>query len=390
MQSFDDELRARLEAIEQQNLRRRLRRISTAQQPQSVIEGLGVTNFSSNDYLGLATHPALREAAIKAIRDFGAGSGASRLICGSLDPHHELEWALAEFKQAEAALVFSTGYSTAVGTIAALVSAGDIVIIDKLVHASIVDGARLSGAKLRVFGHNDLNELEAILKWADERRGREAKSRVLIVTESVFSMDGDVAPLRGMVELKDGFGAWLMVDEAHATGLFGANRRGMIEELGLSGRVEVQMGTLGKALGSSGGFVAGSRVLIDYLVNRARSFIFSTAPPPSVSAMSVAALGVVRSAEGTALVSRLRENVQQFCAESGTSVAAKNSPIVPKLIGQEDEAMRVSQALLERGFLVPAVRYPTVARGAARLRITFSASHTREEISRLSAAIQNC
>ncbi|HEY4984471.1 MAG TPA: 8-amino-7-oxononanoate synthase, partial [Verrucomicrobiae bacterium] len=295
MNDFDRELNQRLAALREQGLHRELRRVDSPQGPRIEIGGRMLLNFSSNDYLGLANHPALKAAAIKAVEKFGAGAGASRLICGSLAPFHELEETLAAFKGTEAALSFSTGYAAAIGTITALLGKDDIIIVDKLVHACIVDAARLCGAKLRVFAHNDLNDLEEILKWADSRRQswssipraaglsgntlkRELQQpRTLIVTESVFSMDGDHAPLREIVELKNKHGAWLMVDEAHATGLYGKNRRGLAEELGMSDRIEIQMGTLGKALGASGGYICGSRVLIDYLVNRARSFIFSTA-----------------------------------------------------------------------------------------------------------------
>jgi 8-amino-7-oxononanoate synthase len=386
MSGFENELKARLEALEKQNLRRYLRRIDSAQGVHIALSGRDVLNFSSNDYLGLATHPRLQEAASKATQDYGTGSGASRLICGSVAPHNRLEEALAEFKGVERALVFATGYATAVGTIAALVSAGDIVVIDKLAHASIVDGARLSGAKLRVFDHNDLADLEKILKWSAEQRGK--SGRVLIVTESLFSMDGDKAPLQEIVELKERHDAWLMVDEAHATGLFGANRRGLIEEQGLSGRVEVQMGTLGKALGSAGGYIAGAGVLIDFLVNRARSFIFSTAPPPSVSAASIAGIEVVRSKEGKDLLRNLRANVATFCELGKTVPPGENSPIVPWNVGDEASAMNASESLLRAGFLVPAIRYPTVARGKARLRITFSAAHRAEQVESLVAALR--
>jgi 8-amino-7-oxononanoate synthase len=386
MSAFEEELRRRLEALESENLRRSLRRVDSPQATRVTLNGRNVLNFSSNDYLGLATHPALRAAAEKAVRDYGTGAGASRLISGSLAPHHALEEALADFKGVERALVFATGYATAVGTISALVSTGDVVVLDKLVHASIVDGAKLSGAKLRVFDHNDLNDLVSILKWADAKGAVEG--RVLIVTESLFSMDGDVAPLEKIVELKERYGAWLMVDEAHSTGLFGAKRSGIVEERGLSERVEIQMGTLGKAVGSAGGYIAGAGVLIDYLVNKARSFIFSTAPPPSVSAASLAGIKVVRSEEGKELVSRLRGNIQRFCVESEVQAAAENSPIVPFLVGAEVEALRFAGRLLEAGFFAPAIRYPTVARGQARLRFSFSAAHTGEEVSALSRALK--
>ena len=275
MSDFESQLRQDLEQVREAGLLRELRRVDSPQGPRIEVGGRTLLNFSSNDYLGLSTHPALKEAAIKAVEKFGAGSGASRLICGSLAPYHQLEETLAQFKQTEAALTFSTGYAAALGAIGSLVDKDDVLILDKLVHASIVDAARLSGAKLRIFAHNDLNDLEEKLKWATARTGQ-APSRILVVTESVFSMDGDLALLRDIVELKDRYGAWLMVDEAHATGLFGANRRGLGEAYELSDRIEVQMGTLGKALGASGGFICGKRVLVDLLVNRARSFIFST------------------------------------------------------------------------------------------------------------------
>ena len=386
MGAFEQELSQRLKALEEQNLRRKLRRVSSPQQPRAIVDGRAVLNFSSNDYLGLATHPKLKEAAERAVREFGAGSGASRLICGSLEPHEQLEQALAEFKGTEAALLFSTGYATALGAITALISSDDIVVLDKLVHASIVDAARLSGAKLRVYAHNDLEDLEHILNWCG--RPANKKARVLVVTESVFSMDGDVAPLREIVELKEKFGAWLMVDEAHATGLFGERRRGLVEEFDLSGRVEVQMGTLGKALGSAGGYIAGASVLRDYLVNKARSFIFSTAPPPSVSAAATAGLKVVRSHEGAELLAKLRRNVKRFCDGIRISTPAENSPIVPLIVGEEGAAVRLAQQLLDAGFFVPAIRYPTVARGKARLRFTFSAAHQESEIDELATALR--
>ncbi|MBI3878374.1 MAG: 8-amino-7-oxononanoate synthase, partial [Verrucomicrobia bacterium] len=286
MDSFDNELNQRLASLREQGLWRELRRVDSPQGPRVEIAGRSLVNFSSNDYLGLANHPALKEAAIKAVEKFGAGAGASRLVCGSLAPFHELEETLAAFKGTEAALTFSTGYACALGTITALLGKDDIIILDKLVHASIVDAAKLSGAKLRIFRHNDLNDLEAKLRWASDSKPRTTHHapRTLVVTESVFSMDGDLAPLRNIVELKEKFGAWLMVDEAHATGLFGEHRRGLVEEFGLSGRVEIQMGTLGKSVGASGGYICGSRALVDWLVNRARSFIFSTAPVPSSAA----------------------------------------------------------------------------------------------------------
>ncbi len=392
MNDFDEELDRRLDAIRQQGLYRELRRVDTPQSPRVEIRGKEFLNFSSNDYLGLANHPALIEAALRAVERFGAGAGASRLICGSLAPHHDLEEALAAFKGSEAALTFATGYGAAIGTIPALVGKADIVILDKLVHASLVDAARLSGAKLRVFAHNDLNDLEAILRWADQRganapAGR--RPRTLIVTETVFSMDGDFAPLPEFVQLKEKFGAWLMVDEAHATGIFGARGRGLVEHRGLAGRVEIQMGTLGKAVGAAGGYICGTRALINYLVNRARSFIFSTAPVPAGVAAAKAGIGLIQSEEGAARRYQLWARVEQFksgLASDGSLLPAAASAIIPLIIGDEIAALKLAAALSEQYLYVPAIRYPPVARGQARLRVTMTAAHAADEVARLLAA----
>jgi 8-amino-7-oxononanoate synthase len=384
---FTTELERRLAEIREQGLFRELRRVDSPQSSLIVLDDRTLLNFSSNDYLGLANHPVLKEAAVKAVEEFGSGSGASRLICGSLAPHHELESALAAFKQTEAALSFSSGYAAALGTICAVIGKDDVLILDKLVHASIVDAARLSGAKLRIFAHNDLNELEDILKWAAQRPSAEngPRSRALIVTESVFSMDGDLAPLREIVALKEKHGAWLMVDEAHATGLFGANRRGLAEELGVSDKIEIQMGTLGKALGAGGGYICGSRVLIDYLVNRARSFIFSTAPVPAAAAAAAAGVKLVQSAEGKERNAKAWDLAKQLAHATG--LTTPSSLIMPLIIGAETAAVEAARKLREQGFFVPAIRYPTVARNSARLRITLTAAHTAEEISELAQAL---
>ncbi len=396
MPDFDSELRRELESIREAGLLRELRRVDSAQGPRIEIDGRTLLNFSSNDYLGFANHPALKEAAIKAVEKFGAGAGASRLICGSLAPHHELEEALAHFKATEAALTFSTGYATALGTICSLVGKNDVVILDKLVHASIVDAARLSGAKLRIFAHNDCEDLDKKLKWASEIQGPKSKvqsrtPRVLVITESVFSMDGDLAPLRDIVELKERYGAWLMVDEAHATGLFGTNRRGLAEACELSRRVEVQMGTLGKALGASGGYVCGNRSLIDLLINRARSFIFSTAPVPAAAAAARAGIELLQSPEGEkrrvaawALVDQLKNSL----VGGPWTLPVIQSAIVPLIIGGETEAVSIAARLRERGIFVPAIRYPTVARGKARLRVTVTAAHTADDVRELVACLR--
>lgn len=387
MPAIDIVLAEQLTALARQGIRRELRRVAAPQGPHVRMDGRELRNFSSNDYLGLANHPALIEAVVRATRDYGAGSGASRLICGTLTPHHELEEALAAFKGTAAALIFGSGYSAALGTIPALVGPEDVVIVDKLVHACCVDAARLSGAKLRVFAHNDMDDLEQILKWAT---GRAELGRILIVTESVFSMDGDLSPLKPLVELKEKYGAWLMLDEAHATGCFGTHRRGLADAAGVGSQVDIQFGTMGKAIGAGGGFIAGSRTLIDYLVNRARSFIFSTAPTPAVAAAARTGIEVIQSAEGATRVATLWQRVAELKTElaaAGWSPQSSASAILPLMVGGETEAVEVSRRLRGLGFLIPAIRYPTVARGLARLRVTVSASHTTDDIQAFGEAI---
>jgi len=384
------DLQQRLDAISGQGLLRELRRLDSPQSPHIRVAGQTLLNFSSNDYLGLANDPILKAAAIKAVEQFGAGSGAARLICGSLAPHHELEETLAAFKGTEAALTFSSGYATAVGTLGALLGKDDIVILDKLVHACIVDAARLSGAKIRVFAHNDLNDLEDKLKWAtgDSRHPSPATRHILVVTESIFSMDGGASPLREMVALKEKHGAWLMVDEAHATGLYGKHRRGLAEEFGVGSQIEIQMGTLGKALGASGGYVCGSRGLINFLVNRARSFVFSTAPVPAAAAAAKAGLEFIQSAEGKLRQESLWARVREFHSPLANCQPPIPSAIIPLVIGDEARAVEAAGKLRELHIFVPAIRYPTVARGQARLRVTLTAGHTAEEINQLAAALE--
>ena len=393
MESLDAELNQRLAALREQNLFRELRRVDSPQSPRIQIGGQTLLNFSSNDYLALADDPILKEAAIKAVEKFGAGAGASRLICGSLAPFHELEATLAGFKKTEAALGFSSGYATAIGTICALLGKDDVVVLDKLAHACIVDAARLCGAKIRVFAHNDLEDLEDKLKWAGKNIQHPISNiqhgkRILIVTESIFSMDGDAAPLREIVALKEKYGAWLMVDEAHATGVCGRNGRGLAEESGVSGHIEIQMGTLGKALGASGGFICGSRGLIDFLVNRARSFIFSTAPVPAAAAAATAAVRFVQSNEGEARRKMLWARIVELQSAIEHRQPKIPGAILPVLIGDEKKTVEMAAALREQDIFVPAIRYPTVARGQARLRVTVTAAHTSTEIAALADALR--
>ena len=395
MSEFDEELATRLDAIRERGLYRELRRVNSPQLPHTQVDSKTLLNFSSNDYLGLANHPLLKEAATRGIERYGAGSGASRLICGSLAPHHELEQAIAAFKGTEAAIAFASGYAAALGTICALIDAHDVIAIDKRVHASIVDAARLCGAELRVFAHNDLNGLAKILRWADRRNaalGGQRRPRTLIVTESVFSMDGDFGLLRDLVELKQQHGAWLMLDEAHATGLYGEKRRGLAEEFGVAERIEVQMGTLGKALGAAGGYICGSRVLIDYLVNRARTFVFSTAPVPAAAAATTAAIHLIESDEGQMRRNQLWARVDQVkngLIAAGFVLPPVRSAIIPLMIGEETRAVEAAAALREQGVFVPAIRYPTVGRGQARLRLTVSAAHAAADVSQLVTALSN-
>jgi 8-amino-7-oxononanoate synthase len=390
MDSFKSQLRHRLDTLREQNLFRELRRVDSPQGTRIQIGGQTLLNFSSNDYLGLANHASLKKAAIKAVEKFGAGAGASRLICGSLAPFHELEETLADFKGAEAALSFSSGYATAVGTICALLGKDDVMVMDKLVHACIVDAARLSGAKIRVFAHNDLDDLEDKLKWAAANFSHSppATRHILVVTESIFSMDGDVAPLREIVALKEKYGAWLMVDEAHATGLYGKDHRGLAEKLGVGDQIEIQMGTLGKALGASGGYICGSRALIDILVNRARSFIFSTAPVPAAAAAATAAIQFVQTSEGENRRKTLWGRIEQLNLKLKTQNSKFRSAIVPIIVGDENKTVRTAAKLREQGIFVPAIRYPTVARGQARLRVTLTASHSSEDVSQLVCALK--
>lgn len=394
---FDAELNSRLARLRADGLRRELRRVDSPQSPLIRVDDRELLNFSSNDYLGLANHPVLKAAAIDAVKTHGAGSGSARLICGSLAPHHELELALADFKGLPGTLSFASGYMAAVGTIGALVGKEDVVVIDKLVHASIVDAARLSGAKLRVFAHNDLDDLAGILAWADRVKTPVAtidapaiaarRSRTLVITESIFSMDGDAAPLRELVTLKEKHGAWLMVDEAHSTGLYGTNGRGLIAEAGLTDRVEIQMGTLGKAVGAAGGFISGSRALIDYLVNRARGFVFSTAPVPAAAAAARAGIELIASPAGDDLRQRLWQRVAGLQALRGAVPAGFQSAIIPVPVGDETRAVEIATALREEGIHVPAIRYPTVARGRARLRVTLTAAHSEDQVKQLAGAL---
>ena len=386
--SLQQRLAAELALLKNKNLWRSPALIESASGTDLVIDGRTYCNFSSNDYLGLSSHPALQEAALVACHTFGYGATASRLICGNTKEHQLLEEELAATKKTEAALLFSSGFAAAMGGISSLMQRGDVIILDKLAHASLIDGARASKAKVRAFRHNDLTHLEDHLRWA---RRSFPSGAILIVTESVFSMDGDVAPLEEIVALKERYGAVLFVDEAHAIGVRGKPTHrmgGLIGELGLTDRVEIQMGTLSKAVGASGGYLCASRTMIDYLLHRARIFIYTTAAPPSVLAAARAGVRVINSAEGETFALQMWKNVEQFTSLLPSLFQKKSeSAILPLILGSEEKAVSTAHALREAGYFVPAIRYPTVARNKTRLRITMTAKHSTQEIKSFAQAV---
>lgn len=371
-----DELRE----LESLGLLRSLRPIESPAGPRVIRDGMPLWNFASNDYLGLASHPRIAEAMIEGVRRYGAGSAASRLVCGTLPPHAQLEQALAEAKQCEAALTFSSGFATPLGLIPAVIGKSGFILLDKLCHACLVDAARLSGATIRVFPHNDLTKLERLLTTT---RSRHPAARILIATESVFSMDGDTCPLREIVALAESHEALTLLDEAHGFGVLGDTGMGLAERENLQRHITFQMGTLSKAAGVAGGYVAASREWIDLLVNRARSFIYSTAPPPALAHAALASLELIRSNEGR----QLREKLKSHIAGLSGAPGAAHSAIHAIVLGSNDAALRASASLAEQGFLVPAIRYPTVPRGTARLRISLSAAHPPDAVAALKAAL---
>ena len=368
-----------LAALKEAGLHRELRWLQPTDLPHVILEDRKLLNFSSNDYLGLSHDEEVLAASREALARFGAGSASSRLISGSFTLQRELEERIAELKETSAALSFSNGYTTALGVLPSLLQRDDVVILDKLCHACLIDGARQSGATLRVYPHNNLAKLERLLAGAREKIA--SHGRLLVVTESVFSMDGDHAPLREIVALCEQYGSLLLVDEAHAIGVLGSTGQGLSQELGLQQRITFQMGTLGKAAGSAGGYLAADEPWIELLVNKARSLIYSTAPPPSQIAAAKAGIEIIASPRGEELRSRLWENRAYFAEQRGCVPPA--SPIVPLVVGDNEQALEAARSLLEAGFLVPAIRFPTVPRGTARLRITLSAAHHKEHIEAL-------
>ena len=376
-----------LSDLRSRSLLREIRTIDEVDGSNVTVNGRRLINFASNDYLGLSQHPALKIAAQEAIGQFGVGAGASRLVSGSQTLHRRLEQELARFKGAESALLFSSGYTAAIGVLCSLAGPGDTIILDKLVHACIIDGAKLSGATVRVFPHNNVERLRHHLFRA---RKNNPDKKPLVATESVFSMEGDLANLTAIVDLKNEFGALLFVDEAHATGVIGPKGAGLVSALGLTRDVDIQMGTLSKAIGVSGGFVCGSNALIQLLVNRARSFIYSTASPPALAAAASASLEILQSDLGDQLRIRLLQNVRllsKLLEIERDHSPGRQSAIVPVLVGTEERSVQLAGMLLESGFLIPAIRYPSVPRGSARIRIGLSAAHFSEQIVALATAI---
>ncbi len=373
---------AELGQIRARGLSRFLREIETAQEPVVRIGGRELLLLCSNNYLGLANHPEVVAAARAALERYGASAASSRLISGHMSPHAELEQQLARWKGCAAALTFSTGYQANIGVITSLVARDDVVISDALNHASIIDGCRLSRATTAVYRHNDMEHLRDLLR--DHRAAR----RLLVLTEAVFSMDGDRAPLAEIAALAKRHGAWLMVDEAHSTGVFGPRGGGLAAELGLTDAIDVHVGTLGKALGSFGAYVAGSRALIELLVNRARSFIFTTGLPPAAAAAATAAIRIAERepARARTLLEHARRLGSRLRA-AGLEIPHLDSQILPVIIGSAERAVAVASHLLEHGIYVAAIRPPTVPPGTSRLRVSLMATHTDEQLEAAAAAI---
>jgi 8-amino-7-oxononanoate synthase len=372
-----------LEALRARGTHRRMRVLDGVQAPRMNVDGRDVLLFAGSNYLDLAAHPEVTEAAEAALRQFGCAAGGSRLINGNLTIHEALEQELAKFLDVEAALAFSTGYMANVGVIPALVGEGDVVVSDALSHASIIDGCRLSRAETRVFPHGDVDALETLLR---EVAGRDR--RILLVVDGVYSMDGDVAPLAEMVPLAKRWGAMVFLDDAHGTGLIGPGGRGSAALHGVSDDIDIHLGTLGKSLGSFGAFIAGSAALRELMVNTARSFIFSCAlAPPQVAAASAALRVAEREPWRRDALARNAACLRAGLAERGISTAPSSTQIVPVQIGSNDDAMRVCERLLERGFYAQGIRYPSVPKGSARLRITPMATHSEAEIAALVDAV---
>jgi glycine C-acetyltransferase len=364
-----------LEALRAQGLYRRLRVLNGEQKARTSFDHRSVVNLSSNNYLGLTTHPKLRERAIEATRRFGVGSGSVRPIAGTMDIHMELEQKLAAFKQTEATVVFQSGFAANAGTVSSILGKDDFIVSDELNHASIIDGARLSRANIKVFPHRDAGAARAIVAALPRER------RTLLITDGVFSMDGDLGALPELCDVADEFGCIMMVDDAHASGVFGRDGRGTVDHFGLHGRVDVQVGTLSKAIGALGGYVAGSKALIEFLYHRARPFLFSTSHPPAVAAACLAAIEVLETEPQ--LIERLWDNTRFFkggLQALGFNTGTSESPITPVIVGDAARAMTLSDELFQQGVFAQGIGFPTVAREKARVRTIVTATHTRDEL----------
>ena len=367
-----------LEELKQQHRYFHLRVLAAQQRPVATFDGKKVINLSSNNYLGLTSHPKLRKAASAAIRKYGVGAGAVRTIAGTMRIHMDLERQIAKFKRTEACVVFQSGFTANAGTVAAILGKDDLIISDELNHASIIDGCRLSKATIRVFKHKDIADCSKICEETKDWAGRK-----LLITDGVFSMDGDIAPLPALCDLAEKYNCIMMVDDAHSSGVLGRNGRGTIDHLGCHGRVDIQVGTLSKAIGAMGGYVCGSRDLIEFLYHRARPFLFSTSHPPSVTATCQAAFSLLASSAGAELIGRLWENTRYFqrgLTQQGFPPSSSETPISPILVGDAAKAFELSGELFKAGVFAPAVGFPTVAEGKARLRAIVTATHTRKEL----------
>jgi glycine C-acetyltransferase len=364
-----------LNSLRQQNLFRHLRILEDEQKASTTFDHRSVVNLSSNNYLGLTTHPRLRQRALEATERLGVGSGSVRTIAGTMEIHMELERRLAEFKNVEAVVVFQSGFTANAGTVSGVLTKEDVVVSDELNHASIIDGCRLSRAAIKVFPHKDVDAARRIIKDLP------AGQRKLLITDGVFSMDGDLGPLPALCDLAEETGCIMMVDDAHASGVFGRNGRGTIDHFGMHGRVDIQVGTLSKAIGALGGYVAGNRNLIEFLYHRARPFLFSTSHPPGVAAACIAAIDVLM--EEPQIIDRLWENTRFFKAgleKLGFNTGLSESPITPVIAGEGAKAMKLSDRLFEEGVFAQGIAYPTVARDKARVRTIVTATHTREHL----------
>jgi len=364
-----------IDNLKEQKLFRALRILEDEQKARTTVDHKSVVNLSSNNYLGLTTHPRLREAALKAIDEYGVGTGSVRTIAGTMDIHMELEQRLADFKNVEKVVVFQSGFAANAGTVSAILTKEDVVISDELNHASIIDGCRLSRATIKVFPHKDVDAARKIVKELP------ASQRKLLITDGVFSMDGDLGALPALCDLAEETGCIMMVDDAHASGVFGKNGRGTVDHFQMHGRVDIQVGTLSKAIGALGGYVAGNRNLIEFLYHRARPFLFSTSHPPSVVMACMAALDVLE--QEPEIIERLWDNTRFFkegLHRLGFNTGLSESPITPVIAGEGAKAMLLSDKLFERGVFAQGIAFPTVARDKARVRTIVTATHTREDL----------